>query len=229
MNIYKAFAHFRLLYVEDDSGVREVNLRFLNRMFHTVYSATNGENGYAQYLKYKPDIIITDLKMPILDGIGMVKRIRESDNKTKIIITTAFTDEEQLINAVELNIVRYVVKPLNQRNLLPALEKAIKELGQRKKIAISSNVYLDIERNVLFFHEKEYHLTKKEFLFLELLGNNTNRTISYSEIESYIWDEEPMSMKSLRTMVGSIRKRFHLEELIRNVSGLGYILRLNNL
>lgn len=229
MDIYKAFAHFRLLYVEDDTGVHEVNLRFLNRLFHTVYSARNGEDGYAKYLKHKPDIIITDLKMPILDGIEMVKRIRKNDNKTKIIITTAFTNEEQLIHAVELNIVRYVLKPLNQRNLIPALEKAIKELGHIKKIDIYHNISLDIERNVLILKDIEHHLTKKEFLFLELLCNNKNRTVSYNDIEEYVWDEEPMSVKSLRTIVGSIRKKFKLEKLIRNVSGLGYILEINNL
>lgn len=224
MDTYKDFAYFRLLYVEDDDGVRAVNLRFLNRMFHTVYFAINGEDGYAKYLEHKPDIIITDLKMPILDGIGMVKRIRENDNKTKIIITTAFTDEEKLIKAVELNIVRYVVKPLNQRNLLPALEKAIKELGNIKKIDLCNNVSLDIERTVLLLKGQEHHITKKEFLFLKLLGNNANRTISYSEIETNVWEDEPMSVQSLRTMVGSIRKKFNLETLICNVSGLGYIL-----
>ena len=224
MDINKAFAHFRLLYVEDDAGIRAVNLRFLKRMFHTVYDATNGEDGYEKYVLHRPDIIITDLKMPVLDGISMVKRIRKDDTQTKIIITTAFTDEEQLIDAVELNIVRYVVKPLSQRNLLPALEKAIKELGHIRKLDLTESVSLDIERNVLMIKQQEHHLTKKEFLFLELLGNNPNRTVSYPEIEGYVWQEEVMSVQSLRTMVGSIRKKFDLERLIRNVSGLGYIL-----
>ena len=224
MNINKAFAHFRLLYVEDDAGVRDVNLRFLRRMFHTVYDASQGEEGYALYLEHHPDIIITDLKMPILDGINMVKRIRQHDTKTKIIITTAFTEEQQLIDAIELGIVRYVLKPLNQRNLLPALEKAINELGHIRKLNLSPTIALDMERNILLIKEKEHHLTKKEFLFLELLGNNAGRTVSYAEIEGHIWKDEPMSVQSLRTMVGTIRKKFALEGIIRNISGLGYML-----
>jgi len=226
MDINRALANFKLLYVEDDIGVREINLRFFKRLFHTVYSAKDGIDGLNAYESYKPDIIITDLKMPLLDGISMVKKIREKDNKTKVIITTAFTDESHLIDAVELNIVRYVVKPLNQRNLFPALEKAIKELGYVKKLNICFDIVLDIERNTLLVRDEEYHLTKKVFLFLELLANNPNKTIVYSEIEAYVWDDEAMSLHSLRTMVGSIRKKFHLEKFIKNVSGLGYILEI---
>lgn len=218
------FSHFSLLYVEDDKGVREINLRFLRRMFHTVYEATNGEEGFLAYQKHMPDIIITDLKMPLMDGLSMVKKIRETDSKTKIIITTAFTEETHLIDAIELNIVRYIVKPLNQRNLMPALEKATKELEKIKKLTIKEGVSLDIKRNILLLKDKEHHITKKEFLFLELLGKNPNRIISYSEIETYVWDKNAMSVNSLRTMVGSIKKRFHLESLIKNVSGIGYIL-----
>lgn len=224
MDIKKTFANFKLLYIEDDTGVREVNLRFLNRLFHIVYSASNGMEGLEIYKQYQPDIIITDLKMPVMDGISMVKKIRENDNETKIIITTAFTDESHLIDAVELNIVRYIVKPLNQRNLMPALEKAINEIGKIKKLTLSKDMYLNVQKNTLIIKDQEYHLTKKEFLFLKLLANNTNRTVSYQEIELYVWNEESMSLRSLRTMVGSLRKKFFLEDNIKNVSGFGYIL-----
>lgn len=78
-----SFAYFSLLYVEDDTGVREVNLRFLKRMFHTVYFATNGEEGLKSYEEHKPDIIITDLKMPIMDGLSMVKRLEQEITKLK--------------------------------------------------------------------------------------------------------------------------------------------------
>lgn len=226
MELMKQFSRFRLLYVEDDDGLREVNLRFFKRIFHTVYEASNGKEGLKVYESCKPDIIITDLKMPIMDGLSMVKQIREYDTQTKIIITTAFTDEQQLIDAVELQIVRYVLKPLNQRNLMPALEKAIKELGVLRRLNIAESIELDTQTNTLFIKEEEFRLTKKEFLFLELLALNPNRTISYTEIESKVWQNEAMSVHSLRTMVGSIRKKFSLEKQIKNVSGLGYSLEI---
>lgn len=81
-----------------------------------------------------------------------------------------------------------------------------------------------MQKNILVIANKEHHITKKEFFFLELLAKNPNRTISYREIEAYVWKEETMSLHSLRTMVGGIKKKFGLEKLIKNVSGVGYIL-----
>lgn len=222
-----SFSHFSLLYIEDDASIREVNLRTLQRMFHAVYTASNGEEGLKAYKTHRPDIIVTDLKMPVMDGLSMVKEIRKSDNETKIIITTAFTNEQQLIDAIELNIVRYVVKPLSQRNLLPALEKATKELENIKKIQFNEDIYLNIQKNTLVIKDEEHRLTKKEFLFLELLGKNRNKTIKYGQIQANVWQDKNMSLHSLRTMVGAIKKKFFMENCIRNVSGIGYILEMN--
>ncbi len=225
MDIKKDFSNYNLLYVEDDEGVRNVNLRILKRMFKNVYEGVNGQEGFAQYQKHRPDIIITDLKMPKLDGISLVKKIRKEDTKTKIIITTAFTDEQNLIDAVELDIVRYIVKPLNQRNLIPALEKAIAQIGGTEQIQLGDNIYLDMKNHILINNNNEYQLAKKEYMFLELLVKNTQRTVTYEEIENHIWYDEPMSIYSLRTLVGNIRKKYHFEN-IKNISSMGYKLHI---
>lgn len=222
--IDKQFSHLKLLYIEDDNGVRNVNLRSLKRMFQTVYEAYDGIDGFEKYKEFNPDIIITDIKMPQLDGISMVKKIRENDKKTRVIITTAFTEEQNLIDAVELDIVRYIVKPINQRNLIPALEKAIEQIGNCQKSIISENIFLDTKNSILENNNDIFHLSKKELLFLELLVKNKNQAVSYEEIESYIWYDEPMSIYSLRTLVGNIRKKFNLENQIQNISGMGYKL-----
>ena len=224
MDIKKDFSSYNLLYVEDDDGVRNVNLRILKRMFNNVYEGINGEDGYEKYKEHQPDIIITDLKMPKLDGISLVKKIREEDSKVKIIITTAFTDEKNLIDAVELDIVRYVVKPLNQRNLIPALEKAVSQMDDVDIIKIGEEIFLDIKNHILINKNKETQLARKEFMFLEILVKNRNRTVTYEEIENHIWYEEPMSIYSLRTLVGNVRKKHSLEKNIQNISGMGYKL-----
>ena len=80
------FKKYTILYIEDDEGVRTINSRFLNRMFNELYEAKDGQEGYELYKKYHPDIILTDIKMPRLDGISLAKKIREKDKTTKIII-----------------------------------------------------------------------------------------------------------------------------------------------
>jgi len=227
-NHMNKFRDFTILYIEDDDGVREVNLRILKRMFKETYEASNGEAGFKLYLEKKPNIIITDIKMPRFDGIKLTKMIRQNDNITKIIITTAFSDSKYLLDAVELNIERYVVKPLTKRNLIPALEKAISTIEINKKLFISKNFYFDY-RTELFYNENiVLEMTKKELLFLMLLVKNRDKIVTYAQIEHEVWEDEPMSLNSLRTNIGFLRKKIPFNA-VENISNMGYRLKIDNL
>lgn len=219
------FKDFTILYVEDDDGIREINFSMFQRIFKEAYAAKNGLLGYDIYLNKKPDIIITDIKMPKMNGLELAKKIREKDNKTKIIITSAFSDEKYLFAAIELNLERYLVKPLTRRNLLPALEKAIG--GINKKLLISKDFYFDFTQKLFYYEDKIISMTKKELLFLSLLANNHERIISYDEIENEVWGYEEMSIKSLRSMIGILRKKIPFNA-INNISNMGYKLKIDD-
>ena len=221
------FRTFSILYIEDDDGVRGVNLRIFERMFKSVYESNNGKDGYRIYLEKKPDIIITDIKMPKINGIELVKKIRESDSKTKIIITTAFSDPQYLLDAVELNIERYLVKPLIKRNLLPALKKAVLNIELAKKLYLLENFYFNYE-TLLFYHkDRVIEMSKKELLFLTLLVKNREKIVTYAQIEREVWDDEYMSLNSLRTNIGFLRKKIPYN-IISNVSNMGYRLKVTS-
>ena len=110
-----------LLYVEDDEIIRENAVEYLCDYFKEVYQAKDGLEALEVYGAKKPDIIITDIKMPRLDGLAMAKKIRREDKKTPIVITTAFTDTEYLMEAVELQLIKYIVKPITSKKLTEAL------------------------------------------------------------------------------------------------------------
>lgn len=222
----KEFKKFSILYIEDDEGVRKINLRILNRLFDSVYEASDGKIGYELYLERKPHIIITDIKMPRLDGISLAKKIRQNDKKTKIIITTAFSDSKYLLEAVELNLERYLVKPLTKRNLLPALEKAVLSIKEDEILYFSDDFYFNYETELFYHNDKIIEMTKKELSFLKLLVLNKGRIVSYTQIEHEIWGDEYMSMNSLRTSIGFLRKKIPLN-IIKNVSNMGYTLKLD--
>jgi len=221
------FKNYTILYIEDDEGVRTVNARFLNRMFNELFEAKDGEEGYELYKKYHPDIILTDINMPKLDGMSLAKKIRKEDTNTKIIISTAFSDKKYLIDAVELNLERYIIKPLNSRNLLPALTKAVQSLDKEKdfKIYLDEDFYFDNNCSLFYNKEEVIELNKKELLFLKLLVMNKNRVVSYEEIEQHVWDNEYMSINSLRTTIGFLRKKIPFN-CIKNISNMGYKLNL---
>jgi two-component system, OmpR family, response regulator VanR len=221
------FKKYTILYIEDDEGVRTINSRFLNRMFNELYEAKDGQEGYELYKKYHPDIILTDIKMPRLDGISLSKKIREKDKTTKIIISTAFSEKNYLLDAIELNLEKYIIKPLTSRNLMPALTKAVDSLEKQKdfKIFLDENFYFDNNTSLFYFENKVIDLTKKELLFLKLLTLNKDRVVSYEEIEQNIWEDEYMSLNSLRTSIGFLRKKIPFN-CIKNISNMGYKLNL---
>lgn len=222
------FKKYTVLYIEDDEGVRTINSRFLKRMFDKLYEAKDGEEGYELYKKYHPDIILTDIKMPKLDGISLAKRIRKDDENTKIIISTAFSDKEYLIEAIELKLEKYIIKPLTNRNLLPALTKAVEALDKERDFTfyLDENFYFDSNSSQFYLNNEVMDLTKKELNFLKLLILNKDRVVSYEEIEKFVWNDEYMSFNSLRTTIGFLRKKIPFN-CIKNISNIGYKLNLD--
>lgn len=219
------FKNYTLLYVEDETNIRETNKEFLKRRFKEVYEASNGRDGLLLFHKYKPDIILVDIKMPILNGIDMIKEIRKIDKVTKIIIASAHTDVDYMLDAVELNITRFLVKPLTSKKLFSAFEKCLDEMK------VSTNGLIDItdeckfNKNTkeLIIGDEVLKLKKKEIAFMELFTDNMNKIVSYQDIENYVWKDSAMSSSALRTQIKYLREKLP-KDVLKNISGYGYQL-----
>jgi len=221
------FGDFTILYIEDDEGIRAVNLRILKRMFKKVYEASDGIEGFEIYLEKKPDIILSDIKMPNMDGIELAKKIRQNDKKTKIIISTAFSDEKYLLDAVELGLERYIVKPLTKRNLLPALQKAVSNITHENRLYFSDEFYYSYSSRLFYHNNTMIEMTKKELSLLRLLIKNRGIIVTYNMIEQEVWEDEYMSINSLRTTIGFLRKKLP-KNIIKNISNMGYKLAIDS-
>jgi YesN/AraC family two-component response regulator len=110
-----------LLYVEDDDITRGDLMDFLRWKFDTVYEAKDGREGLDLFKRHKPDIVITDIKMPVMDGIEMAAEIKRTDSGAPIIITTAFCDIGYVARAIELEVDAYLQKPILHEHLLNAV------------------------------------------------------------------------------------------------------------
>ncbi len=110
-----------ILYAEDDDSIRGQLCQFLNRRCKELYSTTNGKEGLEAFELYQPDIVVTDILMPVMDGLKMGEAIRAINPKTPIIITTAFEEPRYFHRAIDLGVDKYVTKPVD----LAVLEKAL--------------------------------------------------------------------------------------------------------
>ena len=119
-----------ILYVEDEADVREQFSQFLQRLAGKLITAENGADGLAAYNEHKPDIIITDIRMPVMDGLSMAGEIRNSDKTVRIVVLTAFEETNYLKQAINIGIDKYVTKPV----IGLELQEAVLEQAQNLRI-----------------------------------------------------------------------------------------------
>ena len=113
-----------ILYVEDEPDIRKPVLIALEMHFEKVFSAGNGKEGLAIFSREAPDIVVSDIRMPIMDGLEMTKNIRAIAPDTPVILTTAFTETGYLLRAIELGVSCYVRKPFDCRQLIETITRA---------------------------------------------------------------------------------------------------------
>jgi len=121
-------SNLRVLFVEDEHDAREELSRFLKRRVGKLYVASNGKEGLDQFREHNPDIIITDLKMPLMDGLEMIKNIRDLGYKPSIIVLSAMSDSETILKAVNIGIVKYIIKPVDVQDLLVNMERIASDI-----------------------------------------------------------------------------------------------------
>lgn len=123
--------HLSVLYVEDEPFLRERIRIVLDMHFDRVLSACNGQEGLDMFTRERPDIVVSDIQMPEMDGLEMVERIRMMAPDTPVIICTAFSETAYLLKAIELGVSAYVRKPLDCRQLVEIITRAATPLMQR--------------------------------------------------------------------------------------------------
>jgi len=212
-----------ILYAEDEEGIRKNIADSLRYYAKEVYEAGDGEEAFSLYEEKKPDIIFSDIHMPKMDGIEFVKKVRQVDMKTPVVMITAHTDKEYLLDAVELHMEKYFVKPINLEQLLVGLEKCVEQLEQNRLAVLSvDNSYVyDFDNKELKYKENSIILNKKEMLFFETLISSQNRITYYEELQDNVWIDDVMTDSALRSLVRNLRKKLPTD-IIYNLSGVGY-------
>ncbi len=212
-----------VLYAEDEKGIREKVADSLSYFVKDIYKADNGIEALEIYEDKKPDIIFTDILMPVMDGIELIKKIRKTDRNTPAVFITAHTEKEYLLKSIDLHLENYIVKPINLNDLKNTLVKCLRVIEQSRtiKLELPMGVCYDMESKILSVDGKESKISKKEMLLFELLIKNIHRISTYNEIEDAVWGDEYMSEDALKSLVRNLRHKLPKNYII-NLSGMGY-------
>ena len=212
-----------ILCVEDESGIRNSVVETLKYYFNEVHEAKNGEEAYDLYLEYKPKIVLSDIDMPKLNGVDLVKKIREKDSAVMIIMLTAYSNEEYLIDLINLNINQFILKPLNLKKLNVVLEKYVSAHFD-EEIFLHKSIKLDLSKRQLIYNNTEFiDLRKREADFLNILYSNGQKITTYEEIEEELWQDKYMTTHALKSFIKELRGKLPIN-IIKNVPQMGYIL-----
>ena len=177
-----------VLYVEDDHETREMGSKFLSRLVGVLITAQDGSEGLKAYQEHNPDILITDIKMPFMDGLAMLQKIRTLDDGEPVpaIILTAFEELEFLEKSIDLGVCKYVIKPVDACKLQESLQECAHGLLVRKILHQAHDFTETIVENVrppLIVMNSDLKI-----LFANSGFYNTLKTLSEETIGHSIYD-----------------------------------------
>lgn len=218
-----------VLYIESNFMMREIYGDLMQQNGYTVYKTDNILTGYELLKGHHIDILVLDLESPNYDELELVKLLREKNIHIPVIIIASVTDKDVLFKAINLDIIRYIVKPFLNQEILGALSTASKKIS----IEVQTNLlqlhdgysYDSLNKSINSPLGKTIQLSKKEYLLLELLLKNKKQIIPYEEIERTLWEDNIMSIDALRTLVRGIRKKTY-PNIITNHNSIGYKIDL---
>ena len=218
----KILKNLTVLLVEDDSDSKKIMHDVLSDNFEKVFTAQNGDEGLKKFKKYNPNMVITDVFMPISDGLDMTRYIKEISKDTPVIVLSAHSEKETLLKAIDVGVDKYLIKPIMADDLLNTLENVAKnKIETSNIIQVASGYSFNKIKRVLIRDGVEISLTKKELAFISLLIKRLGTLVLHDEIKSVVWVGESVTEAAIRTFVKRVRDKVG-NNFIKNVPGLGY-------
>ena len=123
-----------LLYVEDDSSLRNIYSKILKLSIEKVIVASDGLSGYEMFIKHRPDMILTDIRLPVITGLEMISKIRQIDKTVRVIILSAFAEPRYFLGAIAVGVKGYLLKPTESEDLLKLIEEQTHDILLDKKV-----------------------------------------------------------------------------------------------
>jgi len=218
-----------VLIIEDEPVYVEALEIALGQDGLTVFAAGDGRSGLEQFARVVPDVVLLDLMLPGIQGLDVLRRIRETSN-VPVIVVSAKDQESAVVTALELGADDYVTKPYSVRELVARIRAAARraagaqEIPERLRIG---DVELDATRYELKAGAEVFQLPRKEFELLEILMSQPGRIATRSSLMAEVWGYEWGESKSLDQHIRRLRRKLETARagpVISTVRGVGYRL-----
>ena len=216
-----------ILVVEDDTPVRNLITMTLKTHEYRYLSAQNGASAVMEALSHNPDIVLLDLGLPDMDGVEVLRRLRQWD-QIPILVVSARDQEKQKVEALDLGANDYITKPFGIMELISRVKALLRRSAyvEEKKFLTLGNVFMDDEKHAVYVSDQVCELTYKEYELLKLLMSNAGIVTARDTIMERIWgiDFEGES-RTLDMHIKTLRKKLgEAGSMIKTVRNVGYIM-----
>jgi len=219
-----------VLLVDDEQAIRELLALYLNKEGFTVQEASDGAEALIKNQEYKPDIIILDIMMPVLDGLEVCRQIRKFSNIPIIMLTSRAEDEDRIMG-LELGADDYVTKPFNSREVVARVKAVLRRLAaprQQSAPALSyPHLTIDMAKHTVTAFDQEISFANKEIELLWELAAQPGRAFSREQLLESVWGYSYCGdTRTVDTHIKRIRKKLAINATspwdIKTVWGIGY-------
>jgi DNA-binding response OmpR family regulator len=218
----------RILLVEDDRAIVGFIEPELERVGFLVRCAYDGIAGLEVAGKFGPALIVLDIMLPGLDGVGLLRRLREGGSRVPVIMLTARDTTLDKVHSLDRGADDYLTKPFDIEELVARI-RALLRRADGEEILRVADLEINTSTREVRREEREIELTTREYELLEFMAQNPRRVLSRDLLLSRVWDEElGLTPNVVDVYVGYLRRKVDApgeEKLIRTVRGAGYALK----
>lgn len=217
----------KILVVEDDEVINQVITEFLTEHGYNAISVANGKDALNVFHEQPFDLVLLDIMIPEIDGLTVLKTIRETSD-VAIIMLTAIGDDITQIASFNQEISDYVVKPFSPLVLMKRIENALKyrKITEQTTIEITPTIQIKKDSLDVFYENNKVNFTEKEFGILLKLAENIGKVVSREQLLVHVWGYEYFSDdRILDNHIKNIRKKLPTLPL-KTIKGRGFIIEV---
>lgn len=209
----------KVMLLEDDLQISDALASILRMQGYAVDTYEDGREAQDRVCDCY-DAFIIDINVPNVNGLEILKQIREHNNEAPAVIISAYSDIDTIMKAYDNGCTDYLKKPFDARELKIKMDKLLE--AYKPRVKLSPSIEYDRMKKVLFVNSEEMSLTKKEKLLLHILVENRGCIVDHDSIYNYVWGGgKDVKSDSLRSLIRRLRRKMP-EDLIKSIVGIGY-------